>query len=133
MKDSNSPSWVLVVLAAIGVVAIFLFFMAVAVSPSYSRDADGRYAGSPNAEWFKSQHNANGTWCCDEADGHRFYGDYKMNEDGSVTINDDGKAYQLPAYMVLKGGNPTGHAVWWFTENYHGERTSYCFAPGTLS
>lgn len=39
-RSDSSPSWVLVVLAAIGVVAIFLFFMAVATSPAYSRDGD---------------------------------------------------------------------------------------------
>lgn len=98
-----------------------------------ARDATGRYAGSANEAWFKSQHNETGQWCCDESDGHPFYGDYKINDDGSVTIHDEGKRYDLPSKMVLKGANPTGAAVWWFTQNYHGERTSYCFAPGTLS
>jgi hypothetical protein len=106
---------------------------AVMILPANARDPDGRYANSPNAEWFKSQHNEAGQWCCDQSDGHPFYGDYKINDDGSVTIHDEGKEYKLPAHMVLKGANPTGAAVWWFTQNYHGERTSYCFAPGTLT
>lgn len=110
-----------------------LLILLLLCSPAVARDPSGKYANSPYAEWFKSQHNENGTWCCDESDGHPFFGDYKMNDDGSVTIRDEGKEYKLPAHMVLKGANPTGAAVWWFTQNYHGERTSYCFAPGTLS
>ena len=82
--------------------------------------------------WFKNQHNQQGQWCCDESDGHPFFGDYKINEDGSVTIHDGDNPHQLPAYMVLKGGNPTGHAVWWFTDA-GGTHRDYCFAPGTLT
>ncbi|MGN6572914.1 MAG: hypothetical protein ACTHLO_16010 [Pseudolabrys sp.] len=91
--------------------------------------------GAQSAElqaWFKDQHNQQGQWCCDESDGHPFFGEYKINEDGSVTIQDGGAAHQLPAYMVLKGSNPTGHAVWWFTDA-GGVHRDYCFAPGTLT
>lgn len=116
----------LVCLAGAICVGIFAF------TPALARDPDGRYANSPNAEWFKSQHNAQGQWCCDSADGHPFYGDYKINEDGSVTLVDGGKEYKLPSYMVLKVANPTGAAVWWFLDGY-GRRMSFCFAPGTLS
>ena len=101
--------------------------------PALAFDPTGKYANSPNAEWFKSQHNETGQWCCDESDGHRFDGDYTVNKDGSVTVYDEGKKYEIPKHMVLKGANPTGGAVWWFTQNYHGERTSYCFAPGSLT
>lgn len=132
MSRENSPSWVLVVLAAIGVVAIFLFFMAVATSPAYSRDADGRYAGSPHEQWFRSQHNSEGMWCCDKSDGHEYDGDYSFNADGSVTVELDGKPHVLPKHMVLTGANPTGHAIWWFLETAGGH-VDYCFAPGTLS
>jgi hypothetical protein len=34
--------------------------------------------------------------------------------------------------MVLKGPNPTGHAVWWYLE-VGSQHRDYCFAPGTLS
>ena len=118
-----------VIIASAVAVGALLFILA----PALARDPDGLHAGSPHAQWFKNQHNSEGQWCCDESDGHPFFGEYKLNEDGSVSIADEGKTYKLPAYMVLKGGNPTGAAVWWFTTNYHGERTSYCFAPGTLS
>jgi hypothetical protein len=82
--------------------------------------------------WFKDQHNAQGQWCCDEADGHPFYGTYTINKDGSVSMNTETGPHQLPAYMVLKGPNPTGHAVWWYTDA-GGEHRDYCFAPGTLT
>ena len=82
--------------------------------------------------WFKQQHNSRGEWCCNEADGHPFFGDYSINEDGSVTLHIEGNARTLPAYMVLKGPNPTGHAVWWYLD-VGGSHRDYCFAPGTLS
>ena len=81
--------------------------------------------------WFKQQHNAQGQWCCDESDGHPYYGDYTMNADGSITLEKDGSALTIPAFMVLKGPNPTGHSVWWYIEA-GGQHRDYCFAPGTL-
>ena len=112
--------------AVCGVALAVLYSLA-----AQARDPTGKYANSPNAVWFRSQHNEQGQWCCDKSDGHPFYGDYAINDDGSVTIRDDGKQYKLPSYMVLKGANPTGAAVWWYLDLYNG-RTSYCFAPGTL-
>ena len=97
-----------------------------------ARDATGRYVNSPYADWFKSQHNDQGQWCCDQSDGHRFDGDYTVNKDGSVTAFDGGQKYQIPPHMVLKGANPTGGAVWWFIETAGG-RMSFCFAPGSLT
>jgi hypothetical protein len=81
--------------------------------------------------WFKQQHNSQGQWCCDESDGHPYYGDYSINSDGSITLEKDGSARTIPAYMVLKGPNPTGHSVWWYIET-GGQHRDYCFAPGTL-
>src|SRR6185312_3711177 len=65
-----------------------------------ARDAAGRYAGSPYAEWFRSQHNSEGQWCCDKSDGHDLAG----------------KPHVIPKHMILTGANPTGHAVWWFLD-----------------
>ena len=72
------------------------------------------------------------SWCCTESDGHPYFGDYSLGEDGSVVLNYEGQRYVIPDQLVLKGTNPTGHAVWWFLEGPTG-RTTYCFAPGTLS
>lgn len=106
--------------------------LSIVALPALAFDPAGQYANSPNAKWFKEQHNERGQWCCDESDGHRFDGDYTVNQDGSVTAVDDGKKFEIPAYMVLKGANPTGGAVWWFLETAGG-RMTYCFAPGSLT
>jgi hypothetical protein len=100
-------------------------------SAALARDPDGRYAESPHAHWFKTQHNEQGEWCCDNSDGHPYFGDYSFNADGSVNVTDEaGKPHKLPAYMVLKGSNPTGHAVLWYTDHQHAGHRDYCFAPG---
>lgn len=104
-----------------------------AIGAAQARDATGRYASSPYAEWFKSQHNAHGDWCCDSADGHEYDGDYQFNADGSVTVELDGKPHVLPKHMILTGANPTGHAVWWYLDTTMMGHVDYCFAPGTLS
>lgn len=94
--------------------------------------AKGVYPPGPIANWFQSQHNANGGWCCDQADGHLFYGDYKINNDGSVDVTDnDGKSYHITKDMVLTGPNPTGAAVWWYLQYAKaGPKYTYCFAIG---
>lgn len=89
---------------------------------------DGRYANSPNKKWFSEQKNEAGMSCCDEADGHIYEGDYKINPDGSV----EAEGHKIEAYKVLKTHNPTGKAVWWYIENGYG-RTTYCFSPGSLT
>jgi hypothetical protein len=67
------------------------------------------------------------------ADGHEFYGDYKITADGGVEFDANGEHHSLPAYMVLDGPNPTGHAVWWYIDwptNNGTIHSDYCFAPG---
>lgn len=95
---------------------------------AYARDPDGKYANSPLHEWYGQQHNSAGMYCCNEADGHPYYGDYTVNSDGSVTI--DGQT--IESYKVLSGPNPTGHPVWWYVDT-SGGRTTYCFIPGSLT
>lgn len=117
------------------VVMIAILLLALAVG--MSRRADARwseaYANSPDdvKAWFKQQHNARGEWCCDESDGHPFFGDYAILPDGSVIAELDGHPHLIDPDMVLKGANPTGHAVWWYRELASGHR-DYCFSPGTL-
>lgn len=57
---------------------------------------------------------------------------YTINKDGSVSIEAPDGPHTLPSYMVLKGPNPTGHAVWWYLD-LNGRHSDYCFAPGTLT
>jgi hypothetical protein len=79
--------------------------------------------------WYEQQHNAKGEWCCNNSDGHPYYGDVKMLPDGGVEL--DG-GVKIPAYMVLSGPNPTGHAVWWYLD-VGAQHRSYCFALPSLS
>ncbi len=87
----------------------------------------------PNVQsWFHEQHNAHGEVCCDKSDGHAYFGPYTLNSDGSVSLHlGPGNDRTLPAYMVLKGPNPTGHAVWWYAQS-NISHLDYCFAPGPL-
>ena len=106
-------------------------------SSAFARNVNGQHTASTNSGWYAAQYNGNGQWCCDVSDGHEYDGDYVMNPDGSVTIDPLGANRRLPAYMVLKGPNPTGHAVWWYVESPSlfehiapVAHTDYCFAPG---
>jgi hypothetical protein len=38
--------------------------------------AKGVYPPGPVSDWFKSQRNPMGQFCCDKSDGHFFYGNY---------------------------------------------------------
>jgi hypothetical protein len=105
----------------------------VCASPALARWKP-QYAGqSPQVRnWFENQHNARGQSCCLDADGHAFYGAYVINPNGSVTLDLPRGQHTLPAYMVLPGPNPTGHAIYWY-KDYGTARIDYCFSPGTLS
>lgn len=83
--------------------------------------------------WYKSQHNAQGQWCCDSADGHPFFGNYTLNKDGTVTLDLADGPRTLPSYMLISGQNPTGHAVYWYLGDDPQSRTDFCFAPGSLT
>lgn len=90
------------------------------------------YADAPAniIQWYSAQYNAKGQWCCDKADGHAFYDGYKLDDNGDVEFDFAGTHYHLPAYMVLQGANPTGHAVWWYMVQADGQHQDYCFALG---
>jgi hypothetical protein len=128
--DAEASAGILWIVAAF--IGVFLLISLVSLSMASARDLDGRYANSPFHAWFESQYNSVGQWCCNEADGHAYYEDYKVNEDGSVTVTDSGKPVTIEAYKVLKGPNPTGHAVWWYVDGAYG-RTTYCFIPGSMT
>lgn len=117
------------------VLGLVLALWALVPAPSRSRNLDGIYDNAPFHHWFKSQYNAKGQWCCDVADGHGYDGAYRFGNDGSVTLGDlFGQSRTIESFKVLKGPNPTGHAVVWYTLNeVSGQPTIYCFAPGPLS
>jgi hypothetical protein len=115
-------------------IALLVAFVAF-VTPVHANDPTGQYANSPNAAWFGRQHNADGSWCCDGADGHLYYGAYAINADGSVTLPlDSGDTLKIDAVKVLPFNptdpNPMGTAVWWYGST---PAATYCFALGPLT
>jgi hypothetical protein len=110
----------------------FLLLLLLATAPAFARDPTGQYTNSPFRQWFEQQHNAQGAWCCNNADGHEYDGDYTFNKDGSVTLLLKSGHYQIEAFKVLKGPNPTGHAVWWHLGSLDGSPITYCFSPGPM-
>ncbi len=112
---------------------LFGLFSVLTASPVLAR-WKAEYGKQPKEvqQWYKGQHNAQGQWCCDKSDGHPFFGSYTLNKDGSVTLQLASGPRTLPDYMVIKGPNPTGHAVWWYLETGD-NHTDFCFAPGTLT
>ena len=119
------------VMFALGMLAVLVVLICL-MSKSQARFSPA-YASLPAnvRSWYATQPNAKGQWCCDEGDGHSFYGAYTLNADGSVTIIAADGIHVLPSYMLLKGSNPTGHAVWWYIV-VDGVHTDYCFAPGPM-
>lgn len=114
--------------ALIAVIALF------AASQAKSRELyPGQYANAPNHEWYEAQRNKAGGSCCDHADAHAFFGDYKFTKDGGVEFDADDGHHNLPAYMLLDGPNPTGSAQWWYIDwqtDIGTIHSDYCFAPG---
>jgi hypothetical protein len=102
---------------------LLVFFAALlAASPVHAKWKP-QYAFSPYAAWYESQRGCGGGKCCHEADAEAYYGSWTFNADGSVTLDNGAR---IASCSVIRGPNPTGHAVWW-----HKDRVNYCFAPGS--
>jgi hypothetical protein len=116
--------------------AAIAIVIAIFATPAKARELyPGQYANvKPEIQaWYQAQRNKAGGSCCDHSDGHDFFGDYKLNEDGTVEFEADDGHHKLPAYMVVDGPNPTGHAVWWYIDwptDIGTIHSDYCFAPG---
>jgi len=81
MSDENLNRLFMVIAIAL------MMLIAVMVTGSHAKGGP-REGNSPEiSEWFRSQHNSLGGCCCNDADGHRYYGHYVLNSDGSVTIS----------------------------------------------
>lgn len=89
------------------------------------------YADSPYAKWFAQQRNKAGQLCCDSADAHAIYNAYIRQGKWHVSIG--GRDYEIQPYQLLKGPNPTGHAlIWYLNDTVRSRIFIYCFSPGTL-
>jgi len=81
------------------------------------------------AQWYRGLSSKAGGFCCDQSDGHDFFGDYKLHSDGSVEFDAIGAHFHIEADYVVNVANPTGHAVWFYNDYGRG-RITYCFVPG---
>jgi hypothetical protein len=103
----------------------------VALAGAYGKNLDWRYDNAPNKKRYESRVNKKGERCCNEADGEPYYRDNRLTEDGRAVFDFQGQHVEIPKDRVLTGPNPTGHAVWWYTEGASG-RFDGCFATGSL-
>ena len=97
------------------------FFVAVSFVLPAGAKWKPRFVSSPYASWYESQRGCGGGVCCSKADAEAYYGNVTYNSDGSVTLDNGAR---IPSCSVLRGPNPTGHAVW--SDN---GPVNFCFAP----
>lgn len=132
-----------------GAAALAVFSLLIAGGQVKAQNLNGEYTGSPNADWFARQSNSRGGYCCNDADGHPFDGDYQINPDASVTIYlaaggsitiDSKEAHGTWDGVTAEGAqppdpNPTGGAVIWYTGTLSDGQNSnvYCFVTGALT
>lgn len=114
-------------------VSVALTCALLTIGGAYARD-NGQYGNVDPAihKWFEDQHNSTGQWCCNEADGHQYDGEYAFDADGNVTISIEGQTIKVDSSKVLQGPNPTGHAVVWYLMGPNAP-TVFCFASGSLT
>ncbi len=121
------------------VTALAIFFAVLALaSIAHPRDLDGKYAASPDREWFKNLTSPKGGLCCDVADGHAIEDpDWEMVTDADrpdlhYRVRLDGEWRDVYDQNVVSQVNRTGKAFVW-TVYDHGFLFPRCFMPGNLS
>jgi hypothetical protein len=81
------------------------------LQPSIARD-DGRYAASPNKEWFDSLKSGKGP-CCSDADGTALTDVEWDSHDGHYRVLLEGRWWDVPDEAVLPGPNRDGRTIVW--------------------
>ena len=77
-----------------------------------ARDLDGRYANSPNKEWFDSLKSGKGP-CCSDADGTALADVDWESHDGHYRVRIEGEWVDVPEDAVLTGPNLVGKTMVW--------------------
>ena len=126
MQDRKTRFWLGVVVCSV------VLLVALCGGWAFARNLDGKYDHSPFHDWFESQHNSIGGYCCNSADGHFYDGNYTFDKDGNVHLSLDGNEITVESYKVLHDPNPTGHAVVWYLSGYNGTPNVFCFSPGSM-
>jgi hypothetical protein len=99
------------------------------VLPAQARDLDGRYAQSPNHEWFRQLQTPGSGRCCDEADGTGVEAIDWDTKDGHYRVRVDGEWHPVPDDKVVTEPNRIGKAVVWVYRGSVGTVVR-CFMPG---
>lgn len=112
--------------------ATIIGIVAMSAASVFGRDLDGRWAQSPNKEWFDQLRNKSGNRCCSDADGRRVEDpDWYQTEKGyRVKLKPGGDWVDVPDSSVIIERNKVGYAMVWLTGD---QNDVYCFMPGSSS
>lgn len=115
--------------------AVLIGTIAISAVSVLGRDLDGRWAQSPNKEWFDGLKSRIGSRCCSDADGQRIDDpDWKLTEKGYVVrIKPGGPWHAVPDTAVVSELNKVGYAVVWPVIWPTGNVEIRCFMPGSSS
>jgi hypothetical protein len=121
--------------ANVMLVGFFICLMVVLFAPlnAWSRDVDGRYAQSPNKEWFDGLRSGKGP-CCSDADGSAVSDVDWMttgDPDRPYKVRLDGEWIPVEATAVITEPNRIGKTMVWPIKGYMGISIR-CFMPGAF-
>src|SRR4051812_44931974 len=106
--------------------AVLATFLLCFVTDALARDPDGRYAQSPNREWFDSLKGGHGVSCCSNADGLRL-DDPDWEYNGSeYRVKLDGDWLSVPPDALVTATNRVGYAIVWPWKDYQGKTQIHC-------
>lgn len=112
------------------VVAVIILLL---VTQSSARDVDGRWAQSPNRDWFRSLTDQRGMSCCDGADGMRLE-DPEWDFNGEAyRVRLNGDWYDVAPEQVVTENNKVGYAMVWPWRDTDGKLKIRCFMPGAAT
>jgi hypothetical protein len=113
------------------VILRFLVLLAlVLVSPAQARDLDGRYAASPNKEWFDQLRSGKGP-CCSDADGFAVSDVDWESKAGHYRVRIDEQWIDVPDDAVITESNRAGRTMVWPLRGSDG-LVIRCFMPGPM-
>jgi hypothetical protein len=110
--------------------AMLLFVLLLGMHVVWSRDLDGRYANSPNKQWFDGLKSGKGP-CCSDADGTAITDADWESKNGHYRVRINGQWVDVPDEAVVKEPNRDGRTIVWPLKGLFGI-TVRCFMPGVM-
>jgi hypothetical protein len=111
--------------------AMLLFVLLLSMHVAWSRDLDGRYANSPNKQWFDGLKSGKGP-CCSDADGTAITDADWESKDGHYRVRINGQWVDVPDEAVVKEPNRDGRTIVWPLQGLFGITVVRCFMPGVM-